>query len=70
MVNFGYSGDGNAATSAQLNFPYQITVDASDNVIFADYNNNVIRKVDISSGVITRLLEMEIIHSLEMMVLL
>ena len=53
VVNFGYSGDGNAATSAQLNFPYQITVDASDNVYFADNRNNVIRKVDISSGTIS-----------------
>ena len=53
VVNPGYNGDGNTATSAQLNFPYQITVDASDNVYFADYNNNAIRKVDISSGTIS-----------------
>ena len=47
-----YSGDGGASTSAQINYPYQITVDASDNVYFADYNNQRIRKID-TNGTIT-----------------
>ena len=47
-----HSGDGGASTSAKINFPYQITVDASDNVYFADYSNNRIRKID-TNGTIT-----------------
>jgi len=40
-----YSGDGSAAVNAGLNWPVGITVDASGNIIFADLENNVIRKV-------------------------
>ena len=47
-----FSGDDGASTSAKINFPYQITVDASDNVYFADYNNQRIRKID-TNGTIT-----------------
>ena len=47
----GYSGDGAAATSAQLQFPSGIAVD-SGNLYIADQNNQRIRKVD-SSGIIT-----------------
>ncbi len=42
----GYSGDGGPATSAQLTIPFEIAVDASGNLYFADYGNNRIRKVD------------------------
>jgi len=49
----GYAGDGAAATSAQLNHPVAVTVDAFENVYIADANNNVIRKV--ASGNITTL---------------
>ena len=47
----GFGGDGGAATSAQLNFPVGLTVDASNNLYVADLLNNVIREV--SSGTIT-----------------
>ena len=47
----GYSGDAGAATSAQLNAPYGIAVDAIDNIFIADSGNNVIRRV--SGGIIT-----------------
>ena len=47
-----YGGDGGASTSAKIDFPYQITVDASDNVYFADYDNQRIRKID-TNGTIT-----------------
>ena len=41
----GYSGDGGAATSAELNSPKGITVDAAGNLYIADTDNNVIREV-------------------------
>lgn len=41
----GYNGDDIAATAAQLNNPYGVSVDNSGNVFIADYNNNRIRKV-------------------------
>ena len=49
----GYSGDGGPATSAQLNNPMAVAVDAAGNVYISDQNNNRIRKVDASTGVIT-----------------
>jgi hypothetical protein len=48
----GFSGDGGPATSARLNLPQGVAVDASGNVYIADTYNNVIRKVT-AAGVIT-----------------
>lgn len=48
----GFSGDGGAATNAQLNSPQGIAVDAAGNVYIADSLNNRVRKVD-TKGVIT-----------------
>jgi len=48
----GFSGDGSAATSAELNYPCAIAVDSTGNIYIADNGNNVIRKVSIS-GIIT-----------------
>ena len=48
----GYTGDGGAATSAQLFFPTSVFVDGAGNVYIGDNQNNVIRKVD-NSGIIT-----------------
>jgi uncharacterized protein (TIGR03437 family) len=47
-----YSGDGGAATSASLNVPYGVAVDASGNVFIADFLNHVVRKVT-SGGTIS-----------------
>jgi len=47
----GYSGDGGAAIYAQLNTPYGIFLDKNDNLLIADSNNNVIRRVG-SDGII------------------
>jgi len=41
----GYSGDGGAATSASLNNPCAVDVDASGNIYIADSSNNVVRMV-------------------------
>jgi sugar lactone lactonase YvrE len=49
----GYSGDGALATQAELNYPYGIAVDSAGNVYVADANNNVIRKVTASTGIIS-----------------
>jgi len=48
----GYSGDGGAATAAQLNFPFCIAFDAAGNMYIADAGNNVIRKVT-TAGIIS-----------------
>lgn len=47
----GYSGDGGAATAAELEFPTGVAVDSSGHIFIADAGNNVIREV--SGGTIT-----------------
>ncbi|HXB39478.1 MAG TPA: T9SS type A sorting domain-containing protein [Bacteroidia bacterium] len=49
----GYSGDSGLATSATLSSPWDIDVDASNNLYIADASNNVIRRVDGITGIIT-----------------
>ena len=48
-----YSGDNGAATSAVLNNPIGVGLDTADNVYIADTYNHRIRKVTISTGIIT-----------------
>ena len=48
----GYSGNGSAAASAKINFPYQIAIDKNSNIYFTEYYNHVIRKVD-TNGIIS-----------------
>ncbi len=50
-----YSGDGGFATGPQcgLNYPDGLVFDAQDNLYIADYYNNVIRKVDAATHIIT-----------------
>ncbi len=48
-----YSGDNGLATSATLNGPSGIVIDASGNVFFSDFNNNRVRKITASTGIIT-----------------
>jgi sugar lactone lactonase YvrE len=49
----GYSGDGGAATSAYLDLPYAVAVDAAGNIYIADTNNVRIREVTASTGIIS-----------------
>ena len=48
----GFSGDGGAATAAQLNAPTGVTLDNAGSLYIADWGNNRIRRVD-SAGVIS-----------------
>src|SRR5208282_3430940 len=47
----GFSGDGGAATDAQLSNPHGVVVDSAGNLYIADTNNNRVRKVD-TNGII------------------
>lgn len=52
----GYSGDGGAATNAMLGgYVDGVALDASGNIYIADFQNNRIRKVKVSTGIITTL---------------
>jgi len=48
----GYSGDGGAATSAKIDYPINVIVDAADNLLIADWNTTI-RKVWKGTGIIT-----------------
>jgi hypothetical protein len=49
---YGYSGDNQPATAAELSTPFAVAVDASGNVYIADRNNSCVRMVN-SSGIIS-----------------
>ncbi len=49
----GYSGDSGLATKAKLHYPVGIALDKNLNVYIADQSNNVIRKVELKTGIIT-----------------
>ena len=49
----GYSGDGGLATAAELDFPQGVGVDPSGNLFISDSFNDVVRRVDAATGIIT-----------------
>ncbi len=49
----GFSGDGGAATSAQINSPFGVGVDSAGNIYIGDTGNQRIRKVDTSGNIST-----------------
>jgi sugar lactone lactonase YvrE len=49
----GFAGDGGPATSAQLNYPTDVAVDAAGDFFIADYQNQCVREVNAQSGIVT-----------------
>lgn len=49
----GYSGNGGTATTAQLYYPAGVALDGSGNLYIADYYNCAVRKVILSTGIIS-----------------
>jgi uncharacterized protein (TIGR03437 family) len=49
----GYSGDGGQATAARVGYVNALTVDSSGRVLFVDYGNKRLRRIDTTTGVIT-----------------
>src|SRR6185295_13894724 len=50
----GLSGDGGPAAKAQFNGPHHLLVGADGDLYVADTFNNCVRKIDLKSGVVTR----------------
>jgi streptogramin lyase len=49
----GYTGDGGPALNAKLNEPYEIRFDADGNMFFVEMVNNIVRRVDAKTGIIS-----------------
>jgi len=53
LATLGSSGDGGLATDALLNSPKAIALDSQGNLYIVDSQNQVVRKVDAATGIIT-----------------
>ncbi len=49
----GYSGDGGQALKAELSEPYEVRFDKAGNIFFVEMKNNLVRRVDAKTGVIS-----------------
>jgi len=49
----GYSGDGGPAIAASIDRPYGFTIDSDGNFYISDYTNQVVRRIDAGTGIIT-----------------
>ena len=49
----GYNGDNILATTATLDEPHKVAVNSSGNIYVADTGNDRIRKISVSTGIIT-----------------
>ena len=56
MGGFSYSGDGGPATNALLAGPIDVFTDTADNLYFTDLYNEVVRRVDAKTGIITTII--------------
>jgi hypothetical protein len=52
----GFSGDGGLATDATISYPQGICTDSLGNVYFGDSGNLRVRKINVSTGIITTIL--------------
>ncbi len=52
LYNKSYSGDGGLAVNATMS-PLGIAIDKDNNIIFADWSNQRVRKIDQTTGIIT-----------------
>ena len=53
--NGDWSGDGGLATAAHIGNPTQLALDNSGNLLFVDYNNCVLRSINLSTSIISTL---------------
>ena len=53
VLNFGYTGDGGAASNSQLTYPTDVAVDSTGIVYIADFGNFVIRQVTTDGNIHT-----------------
>ena len=51
--SYGFTGNGGAATSATLKNPDGVTLDSSGNIYIAGHYDHSVRKVTVSTGIIT-----------------
>jgi sugar lactone lactonase YvrE len=49
----GYTGDGGAASLAQVDYPYSVVKDAAGNIYFSDDGNHMVRKIAAGTGIIS-----------------
>jgi DNA-binding beta-propeller fold protein YncE len=49
----GYSGDGQPATNARLNNPFDLAFSTDGSLVFSDTYNHCIRRIDAASGIIS-----------------
>ena len=48
----GHDGDGGLATSAHFRNPHSLVLDVNNNVFIADTGNNVVRRIDATTGIV------------------
>lgn len=51
----GYAGDDDLAVKALLLEPYSLCFDPQGRLVIADWGNNVVRRIDLATGIITRI---------------
>jgi sugar lactone lactonase YvrE len=59
----GFSGDGGPAVSAKLSIPRGLAIDKYGNLFIADQSNNLIRRMDATTGIITTVAGNSVCHS-------